>query len=234
MVPFCSGLERSLKRGALVLISLSIFIATARASTLDELLTRWLAAQTNIQTWTADFVQTRQLKALVQPLRAEGHLWFTAPSDFRWELGKPVQTIAVRHGEELLLIYPNLKRVERYSFGGKQPGQLKDMLSLLEAGFPRSREQIEQRFNLKLGPATNNCESMILEPKASATRKLLPQITVSIETNQFRLQATELQFADGSTLRNEFTASTVNSPVDPATFQPLLGPEFKITEPLKH
>lgn len=234
MVSFCSCLERRLKRVALLFVSVGMLAANARASTLDELLNRWLAAQTNIQTWTADFVQTRHLKALVQPLRAEGHLWYTAPSDFRWELGKPVQTVAVRHGDELLLLYPNLKRAERYSFGGKQPGQLKDMLSLLEAGFPRSRQQIEQRFNLKLGPATNSCESMILEPKASATRKMLPQITVSIETNQFHLQATELQFADGSILRNEFTTSEVNTPIDSSTYQPQLGPEFKITEPLKH
>jgi len=221
-------------RAIVLITSLWIFGANARASTLDELLDRWLAAQVRIQTLSADFVQTRQLKALVQPLRAEGHLWFVAPDDFRWELGMPVQTIAVRHGEELLLIYPNLKRAERYSFGGKQPGQLKDMLSLLEAGFPRSREQIEQRFKLKLGPATNNCESMILEPKASATRKLLPQITVSIETNQFHLQATELKFTDGSTLRNEFTTSVINTKLDPSIFQPQLNPEFKITEPLKH
>jgi outer membrane lipoprotein-sorting protein len=207
---------------------------SARGTTLDELLNQWLAAQTNIQTWTADFVQTRHLKALVQPLHAEGHLWYTAPSDFRWELGKPVQTVAARHGDELLLVYPNLKRAERYSFGGKQPGQLKDMLSLLEAGFPRSREQIEERFNLKLGVATNGCESMVLEPKTSATRKLLPQITVVIETNHFHLQATELQFADGSILRNDFTTSQVNIPIPSEIYQPALGPEFKITEPLKH
>src|SRR5258708_6942923 len=30
-------------------------------------LNSWLAAQTNIQTWSADFLQTRTLKALTQP-----------------------------------------------------------------------------------------------------------------------------------------------------------------------
>src|SRR5882724_9758410 len=124
MVSFRSRLERGLIRRAVSFFSLWIFLASLRASTLDELLGRWLTAQASIQNLSADFVQTRQLKALVQPLRAEGHLWYVAPDDFRWELGHPVQTIAVRHGEELLLIYPNLKRAERYSFGGKQPGQL--------------------------------------------------------------------------------------------------------------
>src|SRR5579885_2250676 len=69
-------------------------------STDDALLTGWRNAQTNIQTWEADFVQTRTLKSLTHPLTATGHVWFAAPNRFHWELGHPPQTIAVRDADQ--------------------------------------------------------------------------------------------------------------------------------------
>src|SRR5690242_4121856 len=63
----------------------------ARAAETSTILSTWLNAQTNIQSWSADFVQTRTLKSLTQPLTATGHIWFAAPNRFRWELGNPPQ-----------------------------------------------------------------------------------------------------------------------------------------------
>ena len=103
----------------LVLLAVAGAGAAAAADT-NSLLARWFAAQTNIQSWSADFVQTRTLKSLTEPLTATGHVWFAAPNRFRWELGKPAQTIAVRAPNELLIIYPRLKRVERFALSGEQ------------------------------------------------------------------------------------------------------------------
>src|SRR5882724_7483799 len=80
------------------------------AADTNSLLATWLAKQPDIQTWSADFIQTRALKSLTQPLTATGHVWFAAPNRFRWELGHPPQTIAVRGSNEMLVIYPPLKR----------------------------------------------------------------------------------------------------------------------------
>src|SRR5690348_7331180 len=78
-----------------------------RAAETNSLVSAWAAAQTNVHSWSADFLQTRTLKSLTQPLPAqEGHVWFAAPNRFHWELGHPAQTIAVRAPKELLVIYP--------------------------------------------------------------------------------------------------------------------------------
>src|SRR6266478_6582463 len=106
----------------------------------------WLAAQTNIHSWSADFIQTRMFKSLTEPLTATGHVWFAEPNRFRWELGHPPQTIAVRAPRELLVIYPRLKRVERYPLGSEQTGQWRDALALLETGFPRTQAELEARY----------------------------------------------------------------------------------------
>src|SRR5712664_2341928 len=59
-------------------------VVGAESPDANAMLQSWLNAQTNIHTWSADFVQTRTLKALTQPLTESGHVWFGAPNRFRW------------------------------------------------------------------------------------------------------------------------------------------------------
>src|SRR2546427_2688379 len=84
-----------------VLLGLLAGQTVVRGANLNASLTAWLSAQTNIQTWSADFTQTRTLKSLTQPLTGTGRVWFAAPNRFRWELGNPAQTIAVRQPDEM-------------------------------------------------------------------------------------------------------------------------------------
>ena len=196
-------------------------------------LPRFLSAQTNLLTWSADLTQTRQLKTLTQPLVSTGRVWFAAPNKFHWEIGSPAQTIAVRGADEMLVIYPRLKRVERYPIGAQASGQWKDTLALLEAGFPRSHREIEERFRILSLTESNDLHHVALEPRSSSARRMMPQITISFATNDYALRATELQFADGSTMRNEFRNAQENPALDPALFHPEIDPDFKIVEPMK-
>ena len=131
--------------------------------------TRWFAAQKNVHTWSADFVQTRTLKTLTQPLVANGHISFAVPNDFRWELGRPAQTIALRHGDEMFVIYPRLKRAEHYPLGAGTPTEWRDTMSLLQAGFPRDRKEFEAQFQI-LSLAANQWRVAILAPAEKRLR----------------------------------------------------------------
>jgi len=206
-------------------------LSGARAQT-NELLIAWLNAQTNLHTWSADVTQTRSLKTLVQPLTAQGHVWFAAPKRFHWELGRPPTTIAIRQSEQMLVIYPKLKRAERYPLTGDLAGPWKDTFALLEAGFPRSRPELEARFHVISQGTTNGIHEVVLQPKSAAARRLMPQIKISFAIADFVLRATELQFADGSTLLNEFTNPQLNPLIDPGLFEPKLDNDYKIVEPL--
>jgi outer membrane lipoprotein-sorting protein len=206
----------------------------AYAADTNSVVSSWLSAQTNIQTWSADFVQTRALRSLTQPLTATGHVWFAQPNKFRWELGgNPPQTIAVRDGDEMLVIYPKLKRAERYPLTGKAAGQWRDALALLEAGFPRSQAELEAQYRLLRQNVTNEVCELALQPRSSSARKMMPQIKIAFSTKDFSLQATELQFADGSTMRNDFRNAVLNPKIDESLFTPKVDNDFKITEPLK-
>jgi outer membrane lipoprotein-sorting protein len=209
------------------------FGADIFAANTNLLLANWLNSQTNIQTWSADLVQTRALKSLTQPLTAAGHLWFAEPDRFRWELGNPPQTIAIRQADEMRVIYPQLKRAEVYALDGRQAGPWRDALALLQAGFPRNQAELESQFRVLTETITNQTCEVALQPKSAAARRLMPQIKIAFRTNDFSLCATELQFADGSTMRNDFTNAILNVPLAGALFAPELGSDFKIIEPLK-
>jgi outer membrane lipoprotein-sorting protein len=201
------------------------------AADTNAVLSAWLAAQTNFTTWSADFVQTRSLKALNQPLVSTGRVWFAKPNSFRWELGQPAQTIAVRDGGQLQVIYPRLKRAERYPLTEGKSGMLGEALGLLDAGFPQSRADFDARFRLLSLLGTNGTWLMELQPTSPSARRMMPAIRVALATNNFALVANELTFPDGSRMRNDFGHARLNETFAPDCFRPTLGADFKIVEP---
>ncbi len=214
-----------------VLMALAVQVGTTAVAA-ESVVPRWLGAQTNLQTWTAAVRQTRTFKTMSQPLQETGRVWFAAPNRFRWELGSPARTIAVREPEQMLVIYPRLKRAERFPLNGAQAGPWKDTLALLEAGFPRSPAELESRFKIVNEVRTNDTWEISLQPKSSSARRMMPLLKVAFAEGDFLLRATEIQFADGSIMRNEFSGGTANPVLDPTVFQPPLDPGFEIVDPL--
>ena len=214
---------------ALAGLFLSLMVPARAADLLDQ----WIAAQANMHTWTADIVQTRNLKTLAQPLVAAGRVWIAVPDRFRWELGQPPQTIALRQPAELTIVYPRLKRVEKYSLQANQTGPWRDALALLEASFPRSRANLEAQFQILALTQTNGVASLMLQPRSAAARKFIARLEISFRADDFSPVGTALTFSDGSSLSNVFSHPVVNPPLDPALFEVKMEPDYTIVEPLK-
>lgn len=225
--------KKPTRLGLALVVAFLTLMPISRAAENSRAVASWLSAQTNIQTWSAQFKQTRTLKALIQPLVADGRIWFAAPDRFRWELGDPPQTIAVRQREEMLVIYPMLKRAERYSLRKEQSSPWRDALALLEAGFPRSEKDLESRFRITSQSITNEVVSLTLQPKSAGARRMMPLLKIAFGTNDFSLRATELQFADGSTLRNDFTNPRLNLKLEETLFTPKIKSDYQVVEPRK-
>jgi outer membrane lipoprotein-sorting protein len=211
---------------------LSVFGWQPPACGANSVLGAWLNSQTNIQTWSAEVIQTRALKSLAQPLTATGRVWFAAPNRFRWELGNPAQTIALRQPDQMLVIYPKLKRAERYPLTREHAGPWTDTLALIEAGFPRSLSELESRFRIESEATADGVHEVTLQPKSASARRMMPHIKIAFATSDFSLRATELQFADGSRMRNDFTNAVMNPKLDDSVFASDLDPTFKVIEPL--
>jgi outer membrane lipoprotein-sorting protein len=210
-----------------------VFLTCAglRAQDTNAVLDHWFAAQAGVRSMSADFVQTRTLKTLVQPLKADGRLWFEPPNQFRWELGKPARTIALRHGDDMYVIYPRLKRAEHYSLGASAPREWRDAMSLLDAGFPKTRKDFDAQFQLQSITQTNDAYVLDLQPRAAAARQVMPDLRVFLSTKEYELVGTELVFMDGSRMRNDFSNTVVNAPVDDSLFKWTPPADYKVTEP---
>lgn len=219
---------------SMLLWSLVLGIGSFRCDAADTnaVLTAWFNSQTNLQTWSADFTQTRALKTLTQPLVTAGHITFAGPNKFRWELGKPPRTIALRQADEMFVIYPLLKRAERYPMGEQAPGEWRDLLSLLDAGFPRNRAEFDARFRVLSLTETNGSWRLTMQPVSAFARKMMKEIRVGLATNDFSLRSNEMIFVDGSSMRNDYTNAVLNPPLDHSIFRWQPEPGFKITEPM--
>ena len=193
----------------------------------------FLETQAELKSWTADFVQTRTLKSLKQPLKTPGHLYFVAPNVFRWELGNPTQTVAIKTSNEVLLIYPPLKRAERYLLAPNERNQWQEMLALLDAGFPRSQKELESRFSVASTRETNGKTHIVLQPKAASARRWMREMELIFDSSAKSLSATELRFSDGSSLRNDFSNERKNTDITPELFRPDIPPDYKLVEPTK-
>ena len=197
----------------------SLRLSGAEVSASDAVLDAWLKATGNLATLEARVVQTRHLKALRQPLVSTGRVWFATPGRFRWELGEPPRSVAVRSGEELLVLSPGLRRAERHRLDQAAEGPVKELLGLLDVGFPRDAAEFRARFDV-LEVRTNAAATTLrLRPRAAAARRMMPGVSVDLGVGDWRLLATEMTFADGSRLRSDFSAMITNAPVDPVRFR---------------
>jgi outer membrane lipoprotein-sorting protein len=202
------------------------------AADTNTVLDGWFSAQKNLRSWSADFVQTRTLKTLTQPLTATGHVDFAMPDQFRWEIGKPARTIAVGGNGEMFVIYPLLKRAERYPLGQNAPKQWRDTMSLLQAGFPNGRKEFERQFQVLSLVETNGVWQLALQPKSQFVRQMMPELRLGLATNDFSLISTEMVFVDGSRMRNDFTNAVLNPGLDKQLFNWQPPADFKIVQPL--
>lgn len=198
-----------------------------------DLLDRWFAAQQSLKTWRADFVQVRTLKALSNPLNTPGRAMFHAPYEFRWELGQPAQTIAIRGMNEMVVLYPKLSRAERYPVNAEQAGRYKDLLVLLEAGFPRDRKSLEASFRIMKQTTTGEQHEVVMQPRSSNAKRLMPELKLVFRTGDLTLLSTEMVFSDGSTMKTEFKQPELNPKLEADLFSTDVPSGYQVSEPIK-
>jgi len=131
------------------------------------------------------------------------------------------------------VVYPRLRRAERYDLRASQPGPWRDALALLDAGFPRDRAALDRQFRLLSLATTKESHVLQLQPVSASARRFITELRVTLSGNGMLLSATELVFADGSRLRNDFSRSEINPPLEEALFEPAIAPDFTVTEPLQ-
>ncbi|MEA3209646.1 MAG: outer rane lipoprotein carrier protein [Chthoniobacter sp.] len=179
---------------------------------------RWITRQDDFRAVTADFTQTRALRALRSPLASEGRLWFKAPESFRWEVGKPAKTIVLRKGDFIYVIQPGKKHAERTPAGTVSKNAGAQGFGMMNFPFARDFADFQKQFEtLAISTEGNRCHLEVL-PRDPRARKFLAALKLDFNTANGHLMAFELATRDGSSLRNEFTNVQVNPKIDRSVF----------------
>lgn len=204
----------------ILLVATVVSIHTLAAAEFDLApVKRWIARQDEFRAVSADFTQTRSLRALKSPLASAGRLWFKAPNSFRWELGTPAKTIVLRKGDSVFIIQPAKKRAERSTAEAK-PGKASPMQALGMMSFPFARDfaDFQRKFEpLSIATDGSRCHLEVL-PRDAQARKFLSALKLDFNTANGHLLAFEMSTRDGSSLRNEFTHVQVNPKLDRSIF----------------
>ncbi len=189
-------------------------LATARAD--DAPLDAWLKRQVSITTLDAGFTQERKLPALKNPTSTPGHLSFSKPDKVRWQLGEPVQTLAVSDGTTLTLIETAAKTARQTGVNSPQAVRF----SLLSGRAFQSPESFYQAFEIIASRVESGIYQYTLKPKDRRVRVQIPWVFLDIDPGKNELRAMELELQDKSRLRTVFHNPRFNLKLDDALFTP--------------
>jgi outer membrane lipoprotein carrier protein len=179
---------------------------------------RWIAQQGDIRTLSADFVQTRRLRVLRDPVARPGHLWFATPGGFRWQLGDPPEMIALRRKDAVYLISVKARKFTRQDPAAMAAKSGMRDMPMMEFPMATDYADFTRRFEVRsIKVDGNRCTANIL-PRDAGARKFLQKVEVVFDPETGDMQAFEVAFRDGSALRNEFSNVQVNRRIDPAIF----------------
>jgi len=222
--PILGPLARGFYRQCIVVVltawlAPSTFAAAAVEAAEKVRWEEWWQAQSQIRTWQAEFVQVRTLATVSVPLETTGRVWYQAPDFFRWELGEPAKTIALRSSNTVWIIYPKLKRAERYGLGAGGGSAWAQLSALFEAGFPQSKADLEKRFRPISMTRSNELSLLLLAPRAASARRFLPELRLGLAGDPPTLLLTLLRLSDGSTMENRFQRQTVNTGLPPSVLE---------------
>ena len=132
----------------------------------------------------------------------------------------------------MLIVYPRLKRVEKYPLTGELNSNWRYVMALLDVGFPTDSEIFYATYKLVGAEKHDNTWRFTLHPRSKEARKLLDSVLLEISAKDWNLIATELSFADGSVMRNEFNNMELNPKLDPKLFNFEIPEDYTVVNPL--
>ncbi len=109
---------------------------------------------------------------------------------------------------------------------------MQQALALLEVGFPANPERFHARYELLSVNTTTQVHQFELQPKDEQARRLLARVRLDVSTGNLILMATELEFPDGSTMRNAFSHHKLDTDIDVSLFH-IDAQGYQVVEPLQ-
>ncbi|MEP4078814.1 LolA family protein [Haloferula sp.] len=168
----------------------------------------WLAKQGSVRTLEADFIQERTLPALRKPVSTPGTFSMQRPGKMRWELGKPVKTLAVSDGTTMTLVDVTKKRANRV---GANSSRAKPFTLLADGALNGDLAGFKKTFDLVESRVTNGIYQLTARPRNPKLRDKVQWVFLDIDPKTQLLRAMEIRLDDKSSIRTIFSNSKINT-----------------------
>jgi len=187
---------------------------------LDVLLQRVRAAQKELHTMTAEFVQERQTALLAEPEEARGTFYYAAPDRVRWAYRSPNPMQVVIDRQEMVTWYQDLGRAERVQIGRYADQVMKYL------GASNSLDLLSQYFTIEVTFPKDVARpyELALTPRFARVGKKLKSMHVWIDPQIFLPVRLRYEEPDGDVTEYRFEKVHVNSNLPADTFVLKLPP----------
>ncbi len=190
---------------------------TAQAEPNWPALESWIARQQTVRTLQGEFTQTRRLPTLRIPSRTPGKIWFEDNGSFRFQLGEPPETIAVRQGNVLTLI--DKKADTTRTIDESNAGPETQQLMLMRFPVTDSLEEFRELFNVTRMAESGDRTALDLTPREAQATKYIKELNLEYETATGILTKFNVELANGGGLETKFTKVEVNHPLPKGIFE---------------
>jgi outer membrane lipoprotein-sorting protein len=202
---------------ALCVLALAIPASAARRpadpDSLDEVILRVQAAQSNTNTLEADFRQEKTLALLASPEVSTGRFVYSKPNNVLWTYDAPKRVTMLIADGMLTTYYPDLNKAERIEVKRYQDRIFKYM------GASGAIDEMGAWFNFTF---TNTSDkpyyTLDLAPKNKAVAKRVRHIRIFIDKKTYLTTEFEYTEGDGDKTRYQFLNIKINAPVSQSRF----------------
>jgi outer membrane lipoprotein carrier protein len=196
---------------ALLILTSVISQAVPDTTVLDA----WLRRQATITTLEATFKQARKLPSLKDPVSTVGKLMIQRPDQLRWELGNPIETLAISDGKTMTLLQSADQSARQVASDSPQAKQF----SFLGGSALASPEAFREAFEITDARFTSGIYQYTLQPKERRMKLNVPWFFLDIDASSNELRALELEMKDKSRIRTVFLNTKLNGKLPAGTFQ---------------
>jgi outer membrane lipoprotein carrier protein len=174
--------------------------------------TRIATETAGIKTVTAGFVQTKHLKILSKPLRAEGVIYFQAPDLLRWEYRTPQPSVTLtRRGN-----------TERYfKVDGRWVQDAGANLQAMQYILEEIKHWLSGRFdeNPAFRAELKADRKIVLTPKDPAVAGMIDRIELVLSETPGVIEALTIFESQDSFTHFAFEGTRLNESIDPSLFR---------------
>ena len=179
----------------------------------NALRAKFEARQKETRTWSADFVQTLNMRGMRTPVVSEGTITYRAPDLLRIEFRKPAGEFVLAAGDRLFIQKAGKRLVEKSLSDDSAGKPIQSLLGLLQGRPSETEEQFDTEVSDEGGAYV-----ISLTKKPDAGGRLPRRITNVVSEESLNIREVRVELPNGGTMTYNFRDIARNRPVSADVF----------------